>query len=69
MSVKHTDITWNTDMHPVMAEKFTNLWHKLATDVQFDDMNDIQQDYILQFFRANVLKALANGKKRKLSAE
>jgi hypothetical protein len=55
--MKSTEVTWNTNLSPVLVDKLYTLWLDMATKMDFDTLNEIQQDYIVQYFQSSVIDA------------
>jgi hypothetical protein len=53
--MKSTEVTWNTNLSPVLVDKLYTLWLDMATKMDFDTLNEIQQDYIVQYFQSSVI--------------
>ena len=56
--MKSTEVTWNTNLNPIAVDKLYTLWLDMATKMDFDTLNEIQQDYIVQYFQSSVLDSL-----------
>ena len=56
--MKYTDITWDLDLHTEMQEEITAQWIVLATELDFDNLSFLTQDFIVQRFQYTLRKSL-----------
>jgi len=55
--MKSTEVTWDSNIEPAVLDKLNTLWLDMANKVDFDTLNELQQDYIVQYFQSSVIDA------------
>ena len=54
----YKDIVWESNFPAEIKAKFDAEWQRIAEGTGFDNLNAIQQDYIVQWFEHTIKTAL-----------
>lgn len=67
--MKFADVVWESNLPAEIQAKFDAQWIQIATIADFDNLNEIEQDYIVQWFEHTINNGLGHLVKPMAAAE